>query len=132
MANHYVFGFPEDPAHAPPKLLPIIKKYKERHKSWFPVAGRFHLYLDALVRGIEAAGTATNTTAVRDALEKLQPWDSAIGMVNWGGKETYGIDHQIYSTTYLLMFTPEGEQVFVRKIPPEKAKAMVMAIQKLK
>lgn len=132
VANHYVFGFPEDPAHAPPKLLPIIGKYKERHKSWTPVAGRFHLYLDVLVRGIEAAGTVTDTTAVRDAIENLPPWDSIIGMVSWGGRETYGIDHQIYTSMYMLMFTPEGEQVFVRNIPPDKAKAMTIAIEKTK
>lgn len=132
VANHYVFGFPDDPAHAPSKLLPVIETYKQKHKSWFPVAGRFHLYLDALVRGIEAAGSVTDTTAVRDAIENLAPWESAIGMVSWGGKETYGIDHQIYSTTYILVFTPEGGQIFVSKIPPDKAKAMAIAIEKAK
>ncbi len=132
VANHFVFGYAEDPQNAPPKLLPIIEKYKQRYGSWFPVAARFPLYLDTLVRGIQAAGTVTDTTAVRDALERLEPFESAVGMAMWGGKETYGIDHQMYNTTQLLMYEPGGKQVLAKSIPPERARELAIAIEKVK
>jgi len=132
VGNHFVFGYAEDPEHAPPKLLPIIEKYKQKHGSWFPVAARFPLFLDTLVRGIQAAGTVTDTAAIRDAIAKLQPFESAVGMAMWGGKETYGIDNQMYNTTQLLVYERGGRQVFAKSIPPERAKELATAIEGMK
>jgi len=74
----------------------------------------------------------TDTAAIRDAIAKLQPFESAVGMAMWGGKETYGIDNQMYNTTQLLVYERGGRQVFAKSIPPERAKELATAIEGMK
>ena len=58
-----------------------------------------------------------DTTKVRDALRELS-WQLSSGdMSGWGGKETYGIDHQLITTVFVNQFR-DGKVVTIGKVLP--------------
>ncbi|MFT4115263.1 ABC transporter substrate-binding protein [Bradyrhizobium sp.] len=74
--------------------------------------GQFHqkemndyafLFYDAariLFSAIEKAGS-TNPDTVASALAALSPFPGIVGELHWGGKEAYGVDHQLYTPLFL-------------------------------
>ena len=59
-----------------------------------------------------------DTTKVRDALRELSWTLSSGDMSGWGGKETYGIDHQLLTTVFVNQFQ-DGKVVTIGKVLPE-------------
>ena len=58
-----------------------------------------------------------DTTKVRDALRELS-WSLSSGdMSSWGGKETYGINHQLITTVFVNQFR-DGKVVTIGKVLP--------------
>jgi branched-chain amino acid transport system substrate-binding protein len=56
----------------------------------------------ALLAAIEKAGTVTDTEKVVVALNQIMPFKAvAGGEIKLSGKGTYGVDHQIYTPTYI-------------------------------
>uniref|UniRef100_UPI003340D156 ABC transporter substrate-binding protein n=1 Tax=Castellaniella defragrans TaxID=75697 RepID=UPI003340D156 len=54
-----------------------------------------------LFAALQKAGTTVDTDAVVAAIESEKSFDGIQGKIVWGGKETYGIDHQIATPAYL-------------------------------
>lgn len=57
-------------------------------------AALYYDYPNILFRGIEKANSL-NTDEVRVAIENLGEIDTITGKGHWGGKEFYGISHQL-------------------------------------
>ena len=56
----------------------------------------------ALLAAIEKAGTVSDTEKVAVALAQVMPFKAvAGGEIKLSGKETYGVDHQIFTPTYI-------------------------------
>lgn len=72
-----------------------------------------------LLEAIAKTGTVTDTTVVRDAIEKASPFDTLIGKSFWGGKEVYGIDHQLYTPSFLVEIK-DGKGTVIEKLEPKK------------
>ena len=92
--------FSADPAsEAFSKLSKAYAKYHANAMDDFT----FYFY-DAtklLFSAMQKAGTVTDTDAVVKAIESNKSFDGVQGKIVWGGKETYGIDHQIATPAYL-------------------------------
>lgn len=54
-----------------------------------------------LFSALQKAGTVSDTDAVVKAIEANKTFDGIQGKIVWGGKDTYGIDHQIATPAYL-------------------------------
>ncbi len=89
-----------DPAS--PEWARLEQGYAKHHSN---VMGDFVIpFYDAarlLFGAIEAAGSVTDSDKVVGALEKSAPFAGAVGQLTWGGKEAYGVDHQIYAPVFL-------------------------------
>ncbi|MDR3468474.1 MAG: ABC transporter substrate-binding protein [Xanthobacteraceae bacterium] len=62
------------------------------------------LFYDAariLFAGIENAGTIDDPESIKASIEGLSPFPGSLGPLRWGGKENYGIDHQLYTPVFL-------------------------------
>ena len=73
-----------------------------------------HMLFDA----IEKAGSVEDTEKVREALEKLTPYNGMQGSLIWGGQNIYGNDHQIQTPTFVGLIK-DGKEVLVEKIKAE-------------
>lgn len=58
-----------------------------------------------------------DTTMVRDTLRELSWMLSSGDMSGWGGKETYGINHQLLTTVFVNQFR-DGKVVTIGKVLP--------------
>ncbi|GGC65451.1 ABC transporter substrate-binding protein [Chelatococcus reniformis] len=90
-----------DPAS--PEWARLREAYAKHHKN--EMGDFVFLFYDAarlLFAGIERAGTATDVDKVVKAIEQSAPFPGTVGPLTWGGKEAYGVDHQIYTPLYLV------------------------------
>ena len=83
--------------HSPdPKMVNFLKKYKtffgrECDKTWVPVIYDMAMLLFQLV---QKTGS-TDSTVLKNALEKAGNFEGTLGRTYFAGKETYGVDRQI-------------------------------------
>ncbi|MGO1252003.1 MAG: ABC transporter substrate-binding protein [Alcaligenes aquatilis] len=54
-----------------------------------------------LFKAIQEAGTVDDTDAVRARIEANSSFDGVQGAIVWGGKDVYGVNHQIATPAYL-------------------------------
>ncbi|OZI29945.1 hypothetical protein CAL29_17805 [Bordetella genomosp. 10] len=73
-----------------------------------------------MLEAIRRAGTTTDTTAVRDALEKLEGYETNLyGPVRWGGMSDYGVNHQLLMKFWMVKV--EGGKIkVIEALDPEK------------
>jgi branched-chain amino acid transport system substrate-binding protein len=81
------------------------KKYFEDYIALYgqpfdPVTPKYTVYLDILAQAIEKAGSL-DPTKVKETLEKTGDWNTIFGKSRFGGKEYYGIRHQIVTPVYI-------------------------------
>lgn len=73
-------------------------KYKAAPNGFSP---SFHDFTNMLFEAMRRAGTVTDTQKVRLELEKLKDFEGVLGKLNWTGKASYGIDHQLAVPFYV-------------------------------
>jgi branched-chain amino acid transport system substrate-binding protein len=80
----------------PPKIAAFKQKYTARWGEWNPASLVGTIYVDLLVAGLKAANS-TDVDKVKAALEKpgFRPETTLFGAAYFGGKELYGINHQL-------------------------------------
>ncbi|MFC4274530.1 ABC transporter substrate-binding protein [Achromobacter aloeverae] len=73
-----------------------------------------------MMEAIRRAGTTTDTTAVRDALEKLEGYETTLyGPVRWGGMGDYDVNHQLLMKFWMVKV--EGGKIkVIQALDPEK------------
>lgn len=76
--------------------------YKELHSNYMDDF-TFYFYdaTNLLFQAIKEAGTVDDTDAVLAKIEATKEFDGIQGKIVWGGKDFYGIDHQIATPAYL-------------------------------
>jgi len=105
--------------HSPnPKMLTFLKKYKdffgrECDKTWTPVIYDMAKLLFQLV---EKNGS-TDSTVLKNALEKIGTFETAVGYTYFSGKETYGVDRQIMYPLWIFVFR-DGKENPIEAITP--------------
>jgi len=101
-----------------PAVVPFVKKYEAKYSG--PINGLAPQYYSAAQILFEAIRRADSldATKVRDQIEKLEGWEVPLeGKLNWTGKQTYGVAHQIVIPFY-IMRVQNGQGVVEAKITP--------------
>ncbi len=99
-------------------IIEVNKKYDKKFPP--PMNGFTPQFYDGtlwLFEAIKKAGTITDTTKVKAALEGLTFNGVYTGRMSWTGKETYGIDHQVKFPFY-VMVVKGGKETVLGKIAP--------------
>jgi branched-chain amino acid transport system substrate-binding protein len=112
----FIFHIEADVAGATGKTADFYKECaKRRSGQVLGFAAFSHDGFMMMCEAMRRAGTVEDTNAVRVALEQMQDYDGLVGKLNWTGKETYGIDHQIYADTSYLGKAVNGKlEVFAK------------------
>jgi branched-chain amino acid transport system substrate-binding protein len=82
-----------------PRVKPFVAAYQKKYSG--VMNGLAPVYYNAANMLFEAMRRAdsTDTTQIRDQLEKLTNYDAPIfGKVVWTGEKSYGVDHQLLHT----------------------------------
>ena len=98
---------------AEPQAKPLIAAYAAKYSG--PMNGMVPIYYNATQILLEAMRRANSidTTKVRDEVQKLQGWNTALyGPLHWGGSANYGEDHQILLPFYMKQV--DGKTVSVK------------------
>ncbi len=64
-----------------------------------------------LFAALEKAGSTTDTALIRKTIENTANFQGTLGELNWGGKSTYGVNHQLYTPVYLTEIRAGKPQV---------------------
>lgn len=67
-----------------------------------------------MLEAIARSGTISDTTAAAAELEKISGFPGASGTLSWGGKKTYGINHQVDSPFYIAEVVSGAEVIRAR------------------
>lgn len=85
-----------------PSTAAYAEKYATKYKrSMNGFSPAFYDGTHLLFEAMRKAGTVTDTVKIRDELEKIKGFKGALGESSWGGKATYGIDHQLDAPFYI-------------------------------
>lgn len=90
-------------------LKSFKKKYGEKATITY-VDPSFYDATNLLFAALEKA-KSTDSTKVRDALETIRQFEGVNGKLEFGGKETYGIDHQLYQSYYIAQIKDGRETI---------------------
>jgi branched-chain amino acid transport system substrate-binding protein len=90
-------------------LKSFKKKYGEKATITY-VDPSFYDATNLLFAALEKA-QSTDSTKVRDALETIRQFEGVNGKLEFGGKETYGIDHQLYQSYYIAQIKDGRETI---------------------
>ncbi len=96
----YIWGAFFDPSN--PKYVAFEKRYKAKYGESPPtyVDPGFYQASKALFYSMEKAQSLDPAT-VRDQLKNIPEFESVLGKMEFGGKEVYGIDNQVFSNYYV-------------------------------
>lgn len=114
-AEGFVWGAFFDPDD--PKMREFSERYVKRYKQEIPsyVDPAFYQAAKAFYYAIEKAQSLDPAT-VRDTIKyRIPEFESVMGKMVFGGKETYGIDNQVYSAYYASVIK-DGKQVILKKL----------------
>lgn len=100
-ANGIVYH--EDADFSTPKAAALVERFKNKKYPASPNTNMIPAYDGAMVlfKGIQRAGKVDDTKAIKEALESIKSHEGVSGTVRWGGKETYGINHQLMTPVYI-------------------------------
>jgi len=101
-----------------------VARYAQRYQDTYRKAmnGFSPAFYDGthmLFKAMQNAGTVTDSTKVRDELQKLKDFKGIQGVLNWSGKARYGIDHQVASP-FFISEVKDGVEVTVARCDLEK------------
>ena len=88
-----------------PTAQPFVKAYGAKYGAGIinSQTPAFYNATKILFEAIRRAGTADDTTKVRDAMEKIEGYDAGIyGPVRWTGNAIYGVNHQLALPFYVV------------------------------
>jgi len=108
----------EDGDFDAPKCAALVKRFKaKKYPAVSPNAMMFPSYDGAMIlfKGMEIAGTVDDTTKIRDAMLSIKSFDGLQGKVRWGGKDTYGANHQLMGPAFIGEIV-DGKPKIVSKI----------------
>ncbi len=118
VAGSYADGFyyytPMNPAD--PKQAAFEQKYSQKYKDTMNgLTPYFYDGTNMLFQAMQAAGTIDDTEAVMKKLESIKDYPGLLGTLNWSGQDTYGINRQIITPTYIGE-VKNGKETIVAKV----------------
>ena len=117
MAEGYAYPVVFDRNSQDPAIVAFIKKFRAKYgeKAFMDTPDpSFYDGTKLLFAGIQKAGTVEDTDKIRVALESIEKFQGVLGEMRWGGKETYGINHQIIQHHHIAQIQ-KGKEVIIKK-----------------
>jgi len=96
-----------------PIVVNFLKNFKKKYGEKATITYVDPSFYDAanlLFAAMEKANS-TDSTKVRDSLETIREFEGVNGKLEFGGKETYGIDHQLYQSYYIAQIKDGRETI---------------------
>ncbi len=87
-----------------PKCAALVDRFKaKKYPATAPNAMMFPSYDGShiMFKAMQMAGTVDDTTKIRDAMLSIKTYDGVSGKVRWGGKDVYGVDHQLMHPVFI-------------------------------
>jgi branched-chain amino acid transport system substrate-binding protein len=125
----YTSNYSFEPPLATPELAKAKKDYLAKYGEFNPNCS---IYVDGgpfFVKGILEANSL-DTTKVRDAMETMK-YTSILGECVLGGKEIYGINHQLM-TPICISKIVDGKDIPIKVISGREVNKMVIEVMTLK
>ena len=107
----------EDGDFTLPKCAALVERFKaKKYPSTSPNSMMFPSYDGShlLFRAMQMAGTVDDTTKIRDAMLSVKSFDGVSGKVRWGGKEIYGVDHQLMHPVFIGEIVDEKPKIIFK------------------
>jgi branched-chain amino acid transport system substrate-binding protein len=117
MAEGYAYPVVFDRNSQDPAIVDFIKKFRKKYgeKEFIDTPDpSFYDGTMLLFEGLRRAGTVEDTDKIRVALEGIEKFQGVLGEMRWGGKETYGINHQIIQHHHIAQIQ-KGKEVIILK-----------------
>ncbi|MCL4440981.1 MAG: ABC transporter substrate-binding protein [Firmicutes bacterium] len=113
-AEGWIYYTPYDPNE--PTVKAFIEKYSKKYKD--PMNGLTPYFFDGtkmLFKAMQDANDFTDTEKIKAKIEQIRDFPGLLGKINWSGSETYGINHQIITPSYVCQFK-NGKETVVSKL----------------
>lgn len=101
-ADDYYYAMQADMASKDPNMVAFMKKYKTRYGKECVVFAPVLYYSTSLVLfDLIQKNSSADPTVLKKAFENLGKFETLVGTMHFGGKELYGIDHQIMGPIWI-------------------------------
>ncbi len=117
MAEGFAYPVVFDRNSKDPAIVDFIKKFQKKYgeKAFMDTPDpSFYDGTKLLFAGLQKAGTVEDTDKIRLALEGIDKLQGVLGEMRWGGKETYGFNHQIIQLHHIAQIQ-NGKEVIIKK-----------------
>jgi branched-chain amino acid transport system substrate-binding protein len=117
MAEGYAYPVVFDRNSKDPAIVDFIKKFQKKYgeKAFMDTPDpSFYDGTRLLFAALQKAGTVEDTDKIRLALESIEKFQGVLGEMRWGGKETYGINHQIIQHHHIAQ-VQNGKEVIIKR-----------------
>ena len=107
----------EDGDFTLPKCAALVERFKaKKYPSTAPNSMMFPSYdgSNILFKAMQMAGTVEDTTKIRDAMLSIKTYEGVSGKVRWGGKEIYGVDHQLMHPVFIGEIVDEKPKIIFK------------------
>jgi branched-chain amino acid transport system substrate-binding protein len=118
-AEGYTYPIVFDRNSKDPKVVAFIKRFRAKYgekESITTVDPSFFSAAKFVFHALEKAGTVDDTDKIKASMESIQEFDGVLGEMRWGGKETYGINHQIIQPCKVAQIK-DGKEVVIFENP---------------
>ena len=115
-ADSFYYANQADMSSKDPEMVNFMKKYRQRYgkdcDKWATVCyyGIAHVLFQQI-----AKNNSADPTVLKNAFEKLGKFKTIAGAMRFGGKATYGIDHQIMGPIWIANIK-NGKEEIIRKV----------------
>jgi branched-chain amino acid transport system substrate-binding protein len=114
-ADDFYYAIQADMSAKDPKMAILMKKYRERYgrecDKW---ATPLYYSAAQLLFQLIHKNNSADPTVLKNAFEKLGKFETIAGTMYFGGKEIYGIDHQIMGPIWICVIK-EGKEKILEK-----------------
>lgn len=114
-ADDFYYAIQADMSAKDPKMANLMKKYRERYgrecDKW---ATPLYYSAAQLLFQLIQKNNSADPTVLKNAFEKLGKFETIAGPMYFGGKEIYGIDHQIMGPIWICVIK-EGKEKILEK-----------------
>ena len=111
-ADDFYYAIQADMSAKDPKMANLMKKYRERYgrecDKW---ATPLYYSAAQLLFQLIHKNNSADPTVLKNAFEKLGKFEAIVGTMYFGGKEIYGIDHQIMGPIWICVIKDGKEKI---------------------
>jgi len=115
-ADDFYYAIQADLASKDPNMVAFMKKYKARYgKECNQWATPLYYSTALLLFDLIQKNNSADSTVLKKAFENLRKFEFLVGTMHFGGKEVYGIDHQIMGPIWICVIK-NGKEEILEKI----------------